>query len=97
VITGHWYILVALLLIVLIFYGPGKLPEIGGAFGKAMREFRNGTDSITGRKVEAAADKEHASKAELAEKPANREQEPGNELNENAATAGEAKAEATAQ
>lgn len=40
-ITGHWYVIVGLLLIVLIFFGPGKLPEIGGAVGKAIREFRN--------------------------------------------------------
>lgn len=46
VITGHWYMIVALMLIVLIFYGPGKLPEIGGAIGKAMREFRKSVDSI---------------------------------------------------
>jgi sec-independent protein translocase protein TatA len=45
-ITGHWYMIVVLLLIVLIFYGPGKLPEIGGAVGKAMREFRKSVDSV---------------------------------------------------
>jgi TatA/E family protein of Tat protein translocase len=43
---GHWYILVIILVIVLIVYGPGKLPEVGGAIGKAMREFRKTSSDI---------------------------------------------------
>jgi TatA/E family protein of Tat protein translocase len=43
---GHWYILVLILVIVLIVYGPGKLPEVGGAIGKAMREFRKTSSDI---------------------------------------------------
>jgi len=43
---GHWYILVLILVIVLIVYGPGKLPEVGGALGKAMREFRKTSSDI---------------------------------------------------
>ena len=31
---NHWYILLLILIIVLIIYGPGKLPEVGGAIGK---------------------------------------------------------------
>lgn len=31
---------VILLVIVLIVFGAGKLPEIGGAIGKSIREFR---------------------------------------------------------
>ncbi len=42
----HWYILVILLVIVLIVYGPGKLPEVGGAIGKAMREFRKASTDL---------------------------------------------------
>lgn len=37
---GHWPALLLILLVVLIFWGPGKLPEIGSAVGKAMHEFR---------------------------------------------------------
>jgi sec-independent protein translocase protein TatA len=48
-ITGHWYIVLVLLLIVLIFYGPGKLPEIGGAVGKGIREFRKSVDSVSNK------------------------------------------------
>jgi sec-independent protein translocase protein TatA len=43
---GHWYILVIILAIVLIVYGPGKLPEVGGAIGKAMREFRKASTDL---------------------------------------------------
>ena len=38
--TGHWPALLLVLVIVLIVWGPGKLPEIGSAVGKAMHEFR---------------------------------------------------------
>ena len=40
------------LLIVLIIFGAGKLPEIGGAMGKAIREFRG---SVTSKDEEAKA------------------------------------------
>ena len=43
---GHWYVLVIILAIVLIVYGPGKLPEVGGAIGKAMREFRKASTDL---------------------------------------------------
>jgi sec-independent protein translocase protein TatA len=42
----HWYILLLVLAIVLIVYGPGKLPEVGGAIGKAMREFRKASTDL---------------------------------------------------
>ncbi|MHB1162017.1 MAG: Sec-independent protein translocase subunit TatA/TatB [Chloroflexota bacterium] len=36
-----------ILLLALIVFGPGKLPEIGSGIGKAIREFRKASDSIT--------------------------------------------------
>jgi len=40
-----WQELVIVLVIVIIIFGVGKLPEIGGAMGKGIREFRsNATD-----------------------------------------------------
>ncbi len=33
--------LLLILVIVLIIFGPGKLPEFGGALGKAIRGFKN--------------------------------------------------------
>jgi len=40
-----WHLIV-ILVIVLIMFGPGKLPELGGALGKSIREFRRGTSDI---------------------------------------------------
>ena len=38
--------LVIILVIVMIIFGVGRLPEVGGALGKAIREFRKSqTDS----------------------------------------------------
>jgi sec-independent protein translocase protein TatA len=39
--TGHIWLLAILLIIVLIIWGPGKLPDIGSGIGRAIREFRN--------------------------------------------------------
>jgi sec-independent protein translocase protein TatA len=39
--------LIVILAVVLIIFGPGRLPELGGAVGKAMREFRKATSEIT--------------------------------------------------
>lgn len=36
-----WQELVIVLIIVIIIFGAGKLPEIGGAVGKSIKEFRN--------------------------------------------------------
>lgn len=32
--------LIIILVVVLIIFGPGKLPELGGAIGKAIRGFK---------------------------------------------------------
>jgi sec-independent protein translocase protein TatA len=40
-----WLILI--LAIVLIIFGPGKLPELGGAVGRGIKEFRKAQNDIT--------------------------------------------------
>jgi sec-independent protein translocase protein TatA len=35
--------LVVILIIILIIFGAGKLPEIGGGIGKAIRNFKHAT------------------------------------------------------
>jgi sec-independent protein translocase protein TatA len=45
---GPWELLI-LLLVVLLVFGPKRLPEAGRALGKGMREFK---DSITGKDEE---------------------------------------------
>ncbi len=39
-ISGHLPEIVILLVVVLIIWGPGKLPDIGAAMGKGISEFR---------------------------------------------------------
>src|SRR5437764_7960721 len=39
--------LVLILVVALVVFGPGKLPEVGASIGKAMREFRKATQSVT--------------------------------------------------
>jgi sec-independent protein translocase protein TatA len=50
----HWVWIVILLVVVLIIFGPGRLPELGGAVGKAMREFRKATTELTNEVTTAA-------------------------------------------
>ena len=46
--------IVVALVVVLIIFGPGRLPELGGAVGKAMREFRKATTELTHEVTSAA-------------------------------------------
>lgn len=55
--VGIWEILILLLVLLLVF-GPKRLPEMGRSLGKGMREFK---DSIAG--------KEHPDDDESAELP----------------------------
>ena len=38
--------LLILLVIIIIIFGVGKLPEIGGALGKGIREFRSASEGL---------------------------------------------------
>jgi sec-independent protein translocase protein TatA len=38
--------LIVILVIILILFGPGKLPEIGKALGKGIREFKDAQKDI---------------------------------------------------
>ena len=41
--------LILLLVVVLIVFGAGKLPEIGGAMGKGIRAFKRGQEGMEDR------------------------------------------------
>jgi sec-independent protein translocase protein TatA len=41
---GHGPEIIILLVIVLLVFGPGKLPEVGSAIGRGIREFRDATN-----------------------------------------------------
>jgi len=45
---GIWEILLLLLVLLLVF-GPKRLPEMGRSLGRGMREFK---DSVTGKSVD---------------------------------------------
>jgi TatA/E family protein of Tat protein translocase len=68
VFGGHLPELVVLLVVALVIFGPKRLPEIGGAMGKGIREFRKGTTEIEdhGGQIEA----QQSSAAPAASQPA---------------------------
>jgi sec-independent protein translocase protein TatA len=50
---GHMELLV-ILVIVLIIFGAGKLPEIGAGIGKGIKNFKKGVADFEAEKEEAA-------------------------------------------
>ena len=51
--------LIVILVVALLIFGPGRLPEIGGALGKGIRDFRKafeGKDQEAEPKIEAQSD-----------------------------------------
>jgi sec-independent protein translocase protein TatA len=51
--------LLIVLVIIIIIFGVGKLPEIGGALGKGIREFRSASQGVdTDEKKKTAEEKE---------------------------------------
>lgn len=51
-----WQELVIVLVIVLIIFGPGKLPGVGKSLGKAIREFRRASHGREEPEEDQAAD-----------------------------------------
>jgi sec-independent protein translocase protein TatA len=52
--------LIILLVLALIIFGPGKLPEVGQALGRTVREFRHASDQLD---LSSDADKARTAKA----------------------------------
>ncbi len=61
-IGGHLPELIILLVVILIIWGPGKLPDVGAAMGRGIREFRKAS-SETRELFRAAAAEEPATPA----------------------------------
>ncbi len=53
-IFGHWWVLIIVLVIVLIIWGPGKLPNLGSGLGRAIREFRKESSAEPGESKPAS-------------------------------------------
>jgi sec-independent protein translocase protein TatA len=44
--AGHLPLILILLVVTLIIFGPSKLPELGSGMGKAIREFKKHTTEL---------------------------------------------------
>jgi TatA/E family protein of Tat protein translocase len=60
----HPGFLIILLIIVLIIFGPGKLPELGGAAGRAIKEFRKTSTEITEELTNSVGERDQKTKDE---------------------------------
>lgn len=60
--------IILVLVIALVVFGPGKLPEVGKALGRSLQEFKNatgdGANKIASAKIEITEDKKEDKKAE---------------------------------
>jgi sec-independent protein translocase protein TatA len=65
-----WSGLILILVALLLVFGPSKLPEIGKAFGRSLREFKNATSGMMDEGAKAARgedakDTVHAASAQV--------------------------------
>jgi len=67
--VGPWEIGL-ILLIILVVFGVGKLPSVGGAIGKGLREFRRGQHGEYDEKEEKESNLKQAASKEVAESEA---------------------------
>ncbi|MHB8488211.1 MAG: twin-arginine translocase TatA/TatE family subunit [Candidatus Dormibacteria bacterium] len=54
-IGGHLPEIIIVLVIILIIWGPGKLPDVGAALGRGIREFRKASAETRDAVVNATA------------------------------------------
>lgn len=54
-IGGHLPELIILLVVILIIWGPGKLPSLGAGLGRGIREFRKASQDDGGTDAKATA------------------------------------------
>ena len=65
--------IVIVLVIVLVIFGPKRLPDLGRSLGRGMREFK---DSVTGKDDPAELESGNDSDDDADERPTRREREP---------------------
>ena len=61
----HMPELIIILVVALLIFGPKKLPEMGSAIGRSIKEFRKGVNEINQPKEEPEEVKEEVRKAPL--------------------------------
>lgn len=62
--------IILIVLVALLLFGPNKLPELGRAFGRTLREFKKGANDLMEEPKERQADRVDVTPAEQS-KPAN--------------------------
>jgi len=62
-----WQELVIVLVIVVIIFGAGKLPEIGGAMGKSIKQFKDATGEDALPEGQAKSEQSTATKTTVTE------------------------------
>ena len=62
-----WQELVIVLVIVVIIFGAGKLPEIGGAMGKSIKQFKDATGEESLPEGQAKSEQATATKTTVTE------------------------------
>jgi sec-independent protein translocase protein TatA len=50
-----WWLIPLVLIVVLIIWGPGRMPEVGAGLGRAIREFRNAMTGVHDSVVNSTA------------------------------------------
>lgn len=53
--------IILLVLIALLLFGPNKLPELGKAFGRTLREFKKGANDL----IDDSADRQSARRVDV--------------------------------
>jgi sec-independent protein translocase protein TatA len=61
--------LLLIIIIALILFGPKKLPELGRALGRTLKEFRAGTKEILKEEEHPTATEEKKTSSESASRP----------------------------
>ncbi len=72
---GHWELII-ILIIVLVVFGAGKLPTVGSALGKGIRNFRG---SLKGEDVDGVAEEKEKTAIEAPKKELEADKKPTDE------------------
>lgn len=66
----HPAFLIVLVILVLIIFGPGRLPELGGAVGRTLKEFRKATSDLKDEVTRSTSTEETAGPGTVQPPPA---------------------------
>jgi len=65
----HPAFLIVLVILVLIIFGPGRLPELGGAVGRTLKEFRKATSDLKDEVTRSTSTEETAGPGTVVQPP----------------------------